>query len=93
MVAVFSVSGNAQFKPVRFGLKVGPSIDWASSGSTAAHNEGVRLGGNVGVVCEQYFTPNFAFVSGLSLNYLNICILRTAAEILLSVFFQFHTDP
>lgn len=72
MVAVFSVSGNAQFKPVRFGLKVGPSIDWASSGSTAAHNEGVRLGGNVGVVCEQYFTPNFAFVSGLSLNYLNM---------------------
>lgn len=72
LLAVFSVSGTAQFKPIRFGLKMGPSIDWASSGSTAANNEGVRLGGNIGLVCEQYFTSNFAFASGLSLNYLNM---------------------
>ncbi len=71
LVAVFSVSGNAQFKPIRFGLKVGSSVDWASSGSTAAHNDGVRIGSNVGLVCEQYFTHNIAFASGLSLNYLN----------------------
>ena len=72
LVAVFSVSGNAQFKPVRFGLKAGPTLDWASAGSTAASNDGVRIGGNIGLVCEHYFTPNFAFASGLSLNYLNM---------------------
>lgn len=72
LVAVFSLSGNAQFKPVRFGLKVGPTLDWASSGSTSASRIGMWPGGNIGLVCDHYFTPNIAVSSGLSLNYLNM---------------------
>ena len=35
MVSAAFVGANAQPGNVRFGIKMGPTIDWASSGSTA----------------------------------------------------------
>ena len=72
MVAVFAVGANAQTENVRLGIKMGPTVDWASSGSTAATNDGIRLGGNLGLVCDYYFTDNIAVSSGVDFNLLRL---------------------
>ena len=72
LVSVFVVGANAQTGNVRLGIKFGPTIDWASSGSTAATNNGIRLGGNLGLVCDYYFTDNVAVSSGANFNLLRM---------------------
>ena len=72
LVAAFAVGANAQTENVRLGIKMGPTIDWASSGSTAATNDGIRLGGNLGLVCDYYFTDNVAVSSGVDFNFLRL---------------------
>ena len=61
-------SGNALTKNVRVGLKIGPSIDWASSGSVETENKGVHLGLNMGIILDYYLSSHFAVSSGLNLN-------------------------
>ena len=72
LVSAFIVGADAQTGNVRLGFKLGPTIDWASSGSTAATNEGIGLGGNLGLVCDYYFTDNVAVSSGVNFNLLRL---------------------
>ena len=72
MVATMAVGANAQIGNAGFGIKIGPTFDWASSGSTAATNEGFRLGAKLGLVCDYYVTSNFAVSSGVDVNILNM---------------------
>ena len=72
LVSTFIMGANAQTGKVRLGFRLGPTIDWASSGSTAATNDGIRLGGNLGLVCDYYFTDNFAVSSGVNFNLLRL---------------------
>ena len=72
LVAAMAMGANAQTGNARFGIKLGPTFDWASSGSTAATNDGFRLGGSVGLVCDYYVTSNVAVSSGVSLNFLRM---------------------
>lgn len=72
LVVMVATMGNAQSKDVRFGLKVGPTFDWASSGSTASKNDGMRVGFSVGVIHDRYFNEHVAFSSGVNLNLLRM---------------------
>ena len=72
LVAAMASSANAQTGNARVGIKVGPTFDWASSGSTSATNEGFRLGANLGLVCDYYVTSNFAVSSGVDFSILNM---------------------
>jgi hypothetical protein len=72
MVSAVFVGANAQPGNVRLGIKLGPTIDWASSGSTSATNDGIRLGGNLGLVCDYYLTNNVAVSSGVDFNFLRL---------------------
>ena len=72
LVAAMAVSANAQTENARFGIKLGPTFDWASSGSTAASNDGFRLGASLGLVYDYYVTSNVAVSSGVGLNYLRL---------------------
>ena len=72
LVVMFATMGNAQPKDVRFGLKVGPTFDWASSGSTATKNDGMRVGFSVGVIHDRYFNDHVAISSGVNLNLLRM---------------------
>lgn len=67
-VVVFALAGNAQTKNLRIGLKIGPSIDWASSGSVETENNGARLGLNTGLIVDYALNSHFAVSSGLNLN-------------------------
>ena len=69
MVALFSLQGFSQQKKVSFGLKIGPTFDWASSSSTESRNLGTRLGFNFGGIIDYYYTDHIALSSGLSYNY------------------------
>ncbi len=72
LVASIAVAANAQTRNVRYGIKLGPTFDWASSGSTAATNEGFRLGANLGLVYDCYLTRNIAVSSGVNVNILRL---------------------
>ena len=72
LLAFFTIESNAQIRPIKFGFKMGPSLDWASSGSTATSNEGVKLGYGAGLVIDCYFTNNVALSSGLDYNFLRM---------------------
>ena len=72
MVSAVFVGANAQPGNVRLGIKLGPTIDWASSGSTSATNDGIRLGGNLGLICDYYFTDNVSVSSGVNFNLLRM---------------------
>ena len=63
-----SSSANALTKNVRVGLKIGPSIDWASSGSVETENKAPGVGLNMGIVLDYYLTNNFSVSSGLDLK-------------------------
>ena len=69
MVAFISLQGFSQQKKVSFGLKIGPTFDWASSSSTESRNIGTRLGFNFGGIIDYYYTDHIALSSGLSYNY------------------------
>lgn len=72
LVTVVAMEANAQTRNVRYGMKLGPTFDWASSGSTAAANESFQLGTNLGLVCDFYVASNFALSSGVDFNILNM---------------------
>jgi len=66
------MGSNAQGKPFRIGLKVSPSIDWASSGSTATKNLGIRPGLGLGVFGDYYVVENVGLSTGLNFNMMNM---------------------
>jgi len=76
-VALFSVGGMAQSKEVRYGLKLGPTFDWASPGSTAASNNGMRMGFNVGLVADFKLSEHLAVTSGVNLDLLRFKYMFT----------------
>lgn len=69
MVAFLSLQGFSQAGTCSYGLKLGPTFDWTSSSSAAAHNAGMGLGFNVGCVVDYFFTDHVAISSGLDFNY------------------------
>lgn len=72
MVAVFTIGGYTQEKPISFGLKFGPNISWAGSGSTSVRSDNPRLGFAVGGVVDHYITPHVAVSSGLNFNWMRM---------------------
>ena len=73
LVACFAMASHAQDRPLRLGLKVGPNIGWASSGSTVTDGKkGARPGFGLGFVVDYHFTENIALTSGLNFNYLSM---------------------
>ena len=72
LVACFAMASNAQNQPFRLGFKMGPSIDWASAGSTVVENHGAKLGFGAGFVVDYHFNDYFAVTSGLNFNDLRM---------------------
>lgn len=68
LVTVITLGANAQNKISRIGIKLGPTVNWASSGSTAANNEGIGLGINAGLVYDQYISSHIAVSTGVDMN-------------------------
>ena len=72
LVAVFALGANAQPRDFRIGLKLGPSFDWASAGSTATKSGPAKLGFNMGLVADYHLSEHFAFSTGANLNLMRM---------------------
>ena len=72
LVALFAINGNAQQKKYAFGLKLGPNVGWAASGSTETSNDHARLGFAFGGIIDRNFSQHVAFSTGLNLNLLRM---------------------
>ena len=77
LVTMIAMEANAQTRNSRIGIKLGPTIDWASSGSTAANNKGIGIGLGVGLVYDHYISSHIAVSSGANLNFLNMKYMFT----------------
>ena len=64
-VVLFALQCNAQNGKNVYGLKVGPTLNWASPASSEAEGNGARLGFGVGVVYDRCLTDHLAVSSGL----------------------------
>ena len=67
-VVLFAMGGNAQSGDFKIGLKLGPSINWASSGSVETANKGAGMGLSTGIVLDYYLTDRVAVSSGVDFN-------------------------
>jgi hypothetical protein len=63
---VYSTISNAQDK-MSFGIHADPLISWFSTDINQVKNDGARPGFNFGLTYNRYFTPNYAFSTGISL--------------------------
>lgn len=72
LLATIALGGNAQMSDIRFGVKVAPTFDWASSGSNMVKNDGLRMGFNAGLVVEYAVTEQIAVSSGINFNFLRM---------------------
>lgn len=52
---------------IGFGIHADPVISWFSSDNREIKNDGARPGFNFGLTFNRYFTPNYAFSTGISL--------------------------
>jgi len=71
MVACITLQGFSQAGTISCGFKLGPTFDWASAGSTAATNKGLKAGFTFGGVIDHYYTNHMAFSTGLNFNRWN----------------------
>ena len=67
---LLSATVSAQYKEYVFGLKMGPSWNWMSSGNQSAHNNQTLVSFNYGLFGERYLSEKFAISSGLTMNHL-----------------------
>ncbi|MGP1446967.1 MAG: porin family protein [Candidatus Limimorpha sp.] len=70
LLLAVSVNLSAQYKEFGFGVKLGPTFEWAGSKNNTVQNEATRAGFKWGVFGEYYFAENYAIVAGLNGNHL-----------------------
>jgi len=66
---VWSTTGFSQDRSYRFGMHVSPNISWIKPEveGLAYEGDGSMIGVSYGAIFENYFTPNVAFITGLSI--------------------------
>jgi len=52
----------------RFGITIDPQISWMNSDVKDVSTDGSKMGINIGLVMDKYFTKNYAITSGISIN-------------------------
>lgn len=62
------ISSKGFSQGIRFGIFVNPGINWLKPDIKDVTNEGVRPGVNIGISMNNYFTDNYAFSTGISIN-------------------------
>ena len=72
LVTMVALNANAQLNGDRIGIKLGPAIDWASSGSVAVKGESVGMGFGLGIVYDHHLMDYYFVSSGVNLNFLRM---------------------
>jgi len=64
------LTGRGFSQGIRFGIFTNPQISWLKPDIKEVTNEGSRPGINIGISMNRYFTNNYAFSTGISINRL-----------------------
>ena len=64
------ITGRGFSQGIRFGIFANPQISWLRPDIKEVTNEGSRPGINIGISMNRYFTNNYAFSTGISINRL-----------------------
>jgi hypothetical protein len=80
------LSAKAFSQGSRFTVIVDPQFSWMNSDYNAIENAGTKFGVNIGLNLDMFFAPNYAFMTGISINntggnltFENIKILKTGS--------------
>ena len=60
---------NSDFQKFHFGLKASPTINWLRVDEEGWESDGSRIGMSYGLMTEFAITKNYAFATGLEINY------------------------
>lgn len=67
LLIIVSIVGHTQ--GIRLGIKANPQLTWLNpSGTNDVENTGSKMGIDIGLAVENYFTANYALLTGLSLS-------------------------
>ena len=67
-LAAFVAVADAQSGEFSYGVKAGPTFNWAGAASASCENMGARLGFGLGAVVDYHLSANLAVSSGLEFN-------------------------
>jgi hypothetical protein len=69
IIILLSLPGKIFAQKISFGVFADPAVSWFSSDNVSTTwNKGARAGFNFGLTFDKYFTENYAFSTGLSLQ-------------------------
>lgn len=75
-----SVFINTHAQGVRFGVFANPLISWIKTDVSRIGNDGCRLGINVGLMIDRFFTEHYAFSSGISIRSMGGALMYTEGK-------------
>ena len=66
-IATLVSGGNIAAQKIGFGIFADPVISWFSTDISGVKNDGTRAGFNFGLTFNKYFSPNYAFSTGINI--------------------------
>jgi hypothetical protein len=69
ILVIIAFHGQAQYKPVLFGLRAGPNLGWVKPDTDGYESEGVVMGFTWGFIGEFFIMENYAIVTGFNVNF------------------------
>jgi opacity protein-like surface antigen len=66
---VFAFGQDSELQKFHFGLKASPTINWLRVDEQGWESDGSRIGMSYGLMTEFAITKNYAFATGLEINY------------------------
>jgi hypothetical protein len=66
-IAILLSGGKIAAQKIVFGVFADPVISWFSTDISAVKNDGTRAGFNFGLTFNSYFSPNYAFSTGINI--------------------------
>lgn len=84
IILFIAISCKINAQGIRFGIFAEPKISWLAPDVSAIEGNGGKLGFNVGLIIDSYFTKNYAFATGISINNVGGKLLYSAADSLIT---------
>ena len=69
VLVVIALQSQAQYKPMLFGLRVGPNLGWVKPDTEGYSSEGVQMGFTWGFIGEFFLMENYAILTGFNVNF------------------------
>ncbi len=69
VIMVIAYHAQSQYKPMLFGLRVGPNIGWVKQDTEGYDSEGIRMGFTWGFIGEFFIMENYAILTGFNVNF------------------------